>query len=185
MVKRGIEASRFAATRRLCAGERSVEVGRERIAECVRGRLRLRISAAPRRGMALMDVLVAGMVLSGALVAVLGIAGRALNAQLRGQQIEEAAMVLDSLLNEVLAVGPAEYLKVGEMSGVIEPPFEQFTYRIVIDDITPSEPFRVTARVWWNSGGGEQTAEVQTLMARRLGEEPDPEREPTQPAERP
>lgn len=135
--------------------------------------------------MALMDVLVAGMVLSGALVAVLGIASRSLNAQLRGEQIQEAAMVLDSLLNDVLAVGPAEYLKVGELSGVVEPPFDRFTYRITIDDVSPSQPFRVTARVWWNAGGGEQTAEAQTLMARRLGDEPDPDRTPTQPAERP
>ncbi|MCC6908504.1 MAG: hypothetical protein IT430_11220 [Phycisphaerales bacterium] len=138
-----------------------------------------------RRGLALMDVLVAGMVLSGALVAVLGIASRSLNAQARGQQIEEAAMVLDSLLNDVLALGPAEYLKAGEMSGTVEPPLDRFTFRISIDDTAPNEPFRVTARVWWQTGAGEQTAEVQTLMARRLGEEPDPEREPTQPVERP
>lgn len=135
--------------------------------------------------MALMDVLVAGIVLSGALVAVLGIASRSLNAQARGQQIQEAAMVLDSLLNDVLAVGPAEFLKSGDMNGTIDPPFNRYTYRISIDDITPSEPFRVTARIWWQTGGGEQTAEVQTLMARRLGEEPDPDRKPTQPVERP
>lgn len=138
-----------------------------------------------RRGMALMDVLVAGLVLSGALVAVLGIASRSLSAQVRGQQIEQAAMVLDSLLNDVLALGPAKYLKSGEMGGTVDPPFDEYTYRISIDDISPDQPFRVTARVWWETAGGEQTIEVQALMAKRLGDEPDPEREPTQPVERP
>ena len=138
-----------------------------------------------RRGVALMDVLVAGLVLSGALVAVLGIASRSLSAQLRGQQIEQAAMVLDSLLNDVLALGPSDYLKSGELSGTVEPPFDEYTYRISIDDTSPDQPFRVTARVWWETAAGEQTAEVQALMARRLGEEPDPERQPTEPVERP
>ncbi len=145
-----------------------------------RNRLRRRL-----RGMALMDVLVAGMVLSGSLVAVLGIASRALNAQARGQQIQDAAMILDSLLNEVLALGPEEFLKSGAMSGTADPPFDRFTYRISIDDLSPGEPLRVTARVWWSTGGGEQTAEAQTLMARRLGDEPDPDRRPTQAVERP
>lgn len=139
----------------------------------------------PRPGMALMDVLVAGLILSGALVAVLGIASRSLNAQARGQQIQEAAMVLDSLLNDVLAIGPADYLKKGEMSGSVDPPFDKYIYRISIEDTAPNEPFRVTARIWWETAAGEQTIEAQTLMARRLGEEPDPDREPTEPVERP
>ncbi len=132
-----------------------------------------------------MDVLVAGLVLSGALVAVLGIASRSLSAQVRGQQIEQAAMVLDSLLNDVLAIGPLDYLKSGEMSGTVDPPFDEYTYRISIDDTSPDQPFRVTARVWWETAGGEETAEVQALMAQRLGEKPDPERQPTEPVERP
>jgi len=138
-----------------------------------------------RRGMALMDVMVAGLVLSGALVAVLGIASRSLSAQVRGQQIEEASMVLDSLLNDVLAIGPSNYLKSGEMGGTVDSPFDQYTYRISIDDISPDQPFRVTARVSWETAGGEQTIEAQALIARRLGEKPDPDREPTQPVERP
>lgn len=141
-------------------------------------------AASLRRGLALMDVMVAGLVLSGALVAVLGIASRSLSAQLRGQQIQEASMVLDSLLSDVLAIGPSNYLKSGEMGGTVDPPFDQYTYRISIDDISPDQPFRVTARVWWEMAGGEQTIEAQALMARRLGDEPDPEREPTQPVER-
>ena len=129
-------------------------------------------------------MLVAGIVLSAAMVGILGLAARSLNAQMRGEQLQEAALLLDSLLNEVLALGPEAYEKTGSMEGQAEFPFDRFHYRIEIDDQGAGQPFRVVARVFWSTEAGEQTASVQTLIAPRLGEEPDPDRKPTNPIER-
>lgn len=137
-----------------------------------------------RRALALLDVLVAGLILSGALVAILGLASRATNAQIRGQQYQEAAQVLDVLATEVFALGPEEYPNKRPMSGFADPPFEDYRFDIAIDDQAPGEPYLVRIITTWGEATAGESLELVTLIAARLGEEPGPERAPETPIDR-
>jgi len=142
------------------------------------------VQVHPRRAVALLDVLVAGIVLSGALVAILGVASQAITAQIRGQQLQEAAQVLDLIAAEILAMGPLDYPGKNPLAGVADSPFENYNYRIDIDNPSPGDAYKVSITVSWESSRGGRSVELNTFMAPRLGEEPDPERIPELPVER-
>ncbi len=143
-----------------------------------------RLPPVHRRGFALMDVMIGGIVLAIALTAIFSLSSRALHSQMIGEQRMQASMLLDQLLNQVLAVGPDEYSNVFATSGTADPPFENFEYEIVIDDEGSGHPFAVTARVYWMAGGREIEASVETRIAPMLGEVEDGEREPEFPVVR-
>ncbi|MFG0328667.1 MAG: hypothetical protein ACF8PN_02105 [Phycisphaerales bacterium] len=135
-----------------------------------------------RRAIALLDVLVGGILLGAALAVIVGIGNNALRAQIEGEDMTEAAMALDSLLSDVLIHGPESYGRQFPTDGSMESPFDRFDFNIQIEDQGAGNPYIVTARVYWDEGRRSEVA--QTWIAPRLGEDPDPEREPPSPVER-
>ncbi|NOG55771.1 MAG: hypothetical protein HND57_15830 [Planctomycetes bacterium] len=140
-------------------------------------------SSRRRTGVALLDVLVAGVLVAVALVAILGIASQSLRAQLRGEKLQQAAMLLDELLGEVLSVGVEEYENLFASEGT-RPGYEGFEYQVGFEEAGTGRAYRVTATVWWYEAGTRNEETVQTLIAPRLGEEEIGDREPEEPIDR-
>lgn len=132
------------------------------------------------RGFALVDALVAGILLAVGLAVVIGLTGRAVASQSEGRRFAEAARLADGVLNEVLAVGPEAYSSAFETRGRFEPPFAGYRYEVTLTPGEGGDPYLVTARIAWRSGPSERDVVVETLAAPRRGDEPDPEREPEQ-----
>src|SRR5436309_2202990 len=85
---------------------------------------------AQRRGVILVDIIVAVVLLGVSLTALVSMTGRALSSQRAGEQIETAAMLLDEQLSLVLARGPDNYGSRFETEGVCEEPFESYRYKL-------------------------------------------------------
>ncbi|HRJ50567.1 MAG: hypothetical protein KF787_03800 [Phycisphaeraceae bacterium] len=131
-----------------------------------------------RRGVVLVDAIVGTILLGISLAVMLGMLGRAISSQSRGEELQTAAMLLDEQLNLVLARGPDSYGKQFPLEGPCEAPFGMYRFALSIDGGQVGEPYRVVASVSWISGGRERSASCETLIAPRLGEDPDPPRRP-------
>lgn len=136
------------------------------------------------RGVVLVDAIVGSLLLGVVLVVVIGIAGRALTAQMRGEELRTAAMLLDEQLNLVLMRGPDEYASRFGVQGPCDPPFGGYSYRLDIDGGQSGTPYSVRATVSWVSGGRTRSESVETFMSPRLGDDPDPERRPREAVDR-
>jgi Tfp pilus assembly protein PilV len=139
---------------------------------------------AHRRGVMLADVLVSVVLLGVALAVLLGMSGRALIAQKNGEQLQIAAMLLDEQLQLIVARGPDNYAKEFPMEGPCEAPYESFRYELQIEGGTGGGAYEVVATVSWFASGRTQSETVHTRIAPRLGEEPDPERTPSETVDR-
>jgi hypothetical protein len=137
--------------------------------------------APRRRGFALMDCVVAGILLAVGLAAILSLGSRALSLQQRGEREIVAASLLDELLSDVLTEGPAEYARIHPLSGRFDEPFSEFDFELTIEDGSEGVPFKVRAEVRHASGN---VYACETLVAAKLGENPDPQREPSEPIDR-
>ncbi len=141
------------------------------------------------RGFALLDALVAAVILGAALATIIGLSGQALSSQRMGEQIAAAAMLADEQLNLVLARGPDGYAKAHPVSGVCDAPFGAYTYSLDFSGGTGGTPYTVRCTIAWDGGAaagtGPQSVVVETLIAARTGEDPDPDRRPETPPERP
>jgi Tfp pilus assembly protein PilV len=133
------------------------------------------------RGAVLIDVLVAAMLLGIALAAMVSLSSRSLQAQRQGEDLQTAAMLLDEQLNLVLARGPDAYASSFPVTGACDPPFERFKYALAFGEGQSGSAYLITATVTWPTQGGTKSASVSTLMAPRLGDDPDPERKPADP----
>lgn len=137
-----------------------------------------------RSGVLLADVLVSVVLLGAALAVLLGMAGRALIAQRNGEQLQVASMLIDEQLQLVLARGPDNYAKQFPMEGVCDAPYESFRYELEISGGTGGAAFDVKATVSWFASGRTQSETVETRIAPRLGDEPDPDRKPQETVDR-
>lgn len=132
------------------------------------------------RAFVLIDAIVASIVLGLALVVVIGLSAEALTSQTRGERLATAARLADEQLNLVLAVGPEAFPSVFDSSGRCEAPFDEYTYAVRIDSAPIGEAMPVAVTISWASGGRTRNLTVETRVAPRLGEDPDPERQPTE-----
>lgn len=139
------------------------------------------IPSVPRRGFALVDAIVAGILLAVGLAAIISLGSRALALQQRGEREIVAASLLDELLATVLMEGPADYVQLHPTSGQFDDPFGDFEYEVIIEDGSAGVPFKVTAVVRHASG---DSFLCETLIAPKLGDEPDPPRAPLEPIDR-
>lgn len=141
-----------------------------------------------RTGFALVDVIVATVLLGVVLTASIGLAGRAISSQATGQRIATAAMLADEQLNLVLSRGPDEYARRFATSGACDAPFEKFSYALKFDGgASLGEPTAVTVTISWREGTRERSISVDTVMASRSGAsdgQTDPDRRPAQTVER-
>ncbi|MFM9996099.1 MAG: hypothetical protein ACKVU4_09895 [Phycisphaerales bacterium] len=142
------------------------------------------MSRTNRRGVVLVDAIVGSLLLGVVLAVILGLAGRSLTAQMRGEELRTAAMLLDEQLNLVLMRGPDEYASRFDSEGPCDAPFNRYSYRLDITDGQSGAPYRVRATVSWVSGGRTRAESVETCMAPRLGDDPDPERRPEEAVDR-
>ena len=134
-----------------------------------------------RTGFTLIEVLVAGIVLAIGMTTLLSITSQALSTQRRGEQKIIAASLLDELLSSVLTEGPQDFIRLKSSSGPCDAPFDDWEYVVEIDNAVGSDPFKVLATVTSPSG---QAYECGTLIAPKLGEEPNPDRFPFEPIDR-
>jgi Tfp pilus assembly protein PilV len=137
-----------------------------------------------RSGVVLVDVLVAAIMLGVSLTVLITMTGRALASQRQGEQIATAAMLIDQQLNLVLARGPDDYTSRYAAAGQCDVPFDRFSYSIEFSGGEGGNPYSVIATVSWSDAGRPHSASVETLIAPRLGDDPDPDRRPEQPAVR-
>lgn len=137
-----------------------------------------------KRGFLLADGLVAAVLLGVSLAMMIGLVSRAARTQREGQRLEVVAMLLDEQLNLVLARGADDYESRFGLSGACEAPFEEYRYALAISG-QGSDAYVVRATIFWNSGREERSESVETRIAPRLGDEPDPERRPSSAVVRP
>lgn len=144
-----------------------------------------------RHGFALVDAIMGGILLGLALMSIIGLTGSSLSAQAKGEQLQTAAAMADERLNLVLATGVERYPSVFPMKGPCDAPFEQYSYEVTFVSQGDSDPYLVRAEIRWGgigggSGGGSrvQSLVVETLVAPRLGDDPDPDRKPLETLDR-
>lgn len=142
--------------------------------------VRFHVLGRPRRSFVLADALIATVVLAGSLAVVISLAGRALSAQHKGERLQTVAMLLDEQMNQVLMRGPDNYASAYPMNGQCDPPFQDYSYVISIDGGSGGSAYEVSATISWIESGRARSETVATLIAPRLGDEPDPDRMPTQ-----
>ncbi len=145
------------------------------------------VSARPRRhrrGFLLVDAIVAGVLLGIGLATVIGLTGSAIASQRKGEELQIAAMLADEQLNLVLAVGPEAYGSAFQPRGVCAEPFTGYRYTVTVTPRGGAEPYQVSATITWKSGGRDRSITIDTLIAPRRGEDPDPERKPEEAIER-
>ena len=150
-------------------------------ASLVLGPSRLRRAVAVRRGWALLDVIVGGTILGIGLAAIISLAERSLAMQQRAEREVVAATLLDGLLNEVLSVGPVDWLTTRASDGHFDVPFERWSWRVDVTKQGLGDPYRVVATV---TDDREHDYVIDTLMAPRLTDDEEPERAPTTPIDR-
>jgi hypothetical protein len=106
---------------------------------------------------------------------------RAMEMQRRGEAEVIASSLLDGLLSQVLVDGVTEFPKLNATSGRFDPPFEDWEFEVLIDPEGLGDPYTVTALVRDARG---QAYSVETRIAPRLGEDPNPDRRPPEPFDR-
>jgi hypothetical protein len=129
-------------------------------------------------------VIVAGVLLGIGLSVVIGLTASAIASQRKGEELQTAAMLADEQLNLVLSVGPEEFQSAFEQKGKCDPPFEDYAYEVRLTPGDGAVPYRVQAEILWKSAGHDRSLLIETLVAPRRGDEPDPERAPEQTIER-
>ena len=133
------------------------------------------------RGFTLVEVMIAGVILAIGMTSLLTLTSRALSMQRRGEQKIIAAALLDEILGSVLTEGPQDFERIQSTSGPCEAPFEDWDFEVDIESAVGSDPFKVLATVIAPNGTSYECA---TLIAPKLGEEPDPDRAPIEPIDR-
>ncbi len=133
------------------------------------------------RAFALLEVVIAGVILAIGLGSIVSLAARALMEQQRGERLVMAAALLDELLASVLVEGPDAWAKAHGRSGYCDPPWDDFEYQVDIDEAEPGTPCEVLAMVRDAAGREYRCA---TRIAVRLGDDPDPLRQPSEPIDR-
>lgn len=136
-----------------------------------------------RRGVALIDAIIGAVVLGVALTAIIGLGGQAVRSQAMGEELQMAAMLADEQINLVLARGPDDYAKTYPAKGPCEEPFQRFEYELTFSGGVGAA-FNVRCTITWNNGSEKRSLVVDTLVASRPGDDPDPIRQPETPVER-
>ena len=136
-----------------------------------------------RRAFALIDAVIAGVILAIGLSAILSISGRALLMEQKGEIEIRAASALDELLSSVVTEGPETFAEIQPTAGRFEAdsPYGDFEFDILIEAGDAGIPARVVVTVLHDSG---KKYTIETHVALKRGEEPDPVRFPTTPIDR-
>lgn len=126
------------------------------------------------RGVALMDVLIAALLLGIGLTVTLTMASQALRAEQTGEWRLTASWLADEALAMVVATGPAAYQQSEPMEGRFQPPFDRFDWTLELTHPSDWEAWEARATVSWQDRGGNMSVSIDTLIAPRQGDEDDP-----------
>jgi hypothetical protein len=129
----------------------------------------------------MVDVIVGGVILGVGLAAVISLAERSLAMQQRAEREIKAALLLDGILNEVLAVGPVDWTTTRASTGRCDAPFDDWEWSVQITKQAVGDPYRVLAAVHDEL---DQEFVVDTLMAPRITDAEEPSRIPETPIDR-
>lgn len=137
-----------------------------------------------RRGFVLVDGIVAGVLLGVGLTVIIGLTGSALSAQRNGEQLQRAAALADEKLSMVLALGPEGYEADEDMSGEFPEPDDAYRFEVTIEDGRAGDPAYVAVEIAWGERSRDRLF-IETFVAPRTGDNPDPDRDPERQVERP
>lgn len=125
---------------------------------------------SPRRGIALMDVIIGAVMLAVGLAVVISMSSRSLARQSDAERMVTASWLADELLAMVVVDGPTLYPKLNPTHGRFDPPFEQFSFQVDLEDDGEYLPVRASAMVTWQAGAATHQVLIETLIAKRHGD---------------
>ena len=100
------------------------------------------------RSFALVDCIVATILLGVSLAIIIGLAGTALSSQATGEHLSTAAMLADEQLQLVLARGADNYKDQYSLDGTCDAPFQDYKFKLAFDGGSgPGVPFAVTCTI--------------------------------------
>jgi len=126
-----------------------------------------------RRGVALLDVVIAALMLGIGLAVTLSTASQALRAEVTGERRLTASWLADEALAWVVAVGPSKYLLSEPMEGHFPEPFEDFEWALELTRPSEWRAWHARATVIWQDRSGPMTVSIETRIAQRQGEDED------------
>jgi hypothetical protein len=145
-----------------------------------------RRSVRRRRGIALADAIIGGIILGIGMTVLFSLAGRSMAQQTDGEKRIVAAWLADEILNMVIVEGPDQYPVLYDTQGEYDGAFEGYSFDIDIEELGKGAPYKVEATIRWGPRERDQLT-IETLVALRM-ERPDepvePTREPFEPIDR-
>ena len=138
-------------------------------------------SRGTSRGFTLVEVIISSLILVISAGELLSLTSQALSTHRRGEEKIVAAALLDELLGRVLTEGAEDFGLMYPGQGSCDAPFSKWSYDVDIENSVGIDPFRVNAAVTSPTG---RSYECATLIAPRLGDEPNPVRAPEEPIDR-
>lgn len=100
-----------------------------------------------RRGFALLDAIIGGVLLALGLAGVVSLSQRALVMLQRGEREAVAAAMLDELLSQVLTEGPGGFARNRAAAGRMPPPWPDWEFTVDMESGGAGDPVEVTATV--------------------------------------
>ncbi|MCH2133427.1 MAG: hypothetical protein MK116_06735 [Phycisphaerales bacterium] len=136
-----------------------------------------------RRGVALVEVILAALILGIGLSVSLSLATTSLKRQGLGEHNLTAAWLADEQMSMVLMEGPQQFLQTHPTSGTFDPPFDEFDYEVEIQHVGDYEPYTVEVYITWD--GNDRQFVLDAIIAPRQGElEEFEDRKPLEPIDR-
>ena len=135
---------------------------------------------AARRGFALIDAILGGLLLAFGLAAVVTLSQRCLVMLQRGEREAMASALLDELLGQVVTEGPVDFSRRRAVAGQFDAPWNDWSFAIDLSSNGEGDAWDVVARVQ-DSNGVEHRCATK-VSARNVNDEP--ERKPEQPIDR-
>ena len=126
-----------------------------------------------RRGVALVEVILAAVLLGIGLSVALSLASTSIARQGLGEHNLVAAWLADEQMNLVLMEGPEKYLQNHQTNGQFEPPFEEYSYEVIVKHVGDWEPYKVNIFIDWDEK--RRYFQLESLIAPRQGEPDEPE----------
>lgn len=136
-----------------------------------------------RRGVALVEVILAALLLGIGLSVALSLASTSIAQQSLGEHNLVAAWLADEKMNLVLMEGPEKFLQNNLTNGQFEAPFEEYSFEVIVKHVGDWEPYQVSVFIDWDSD--RRSFQLDSLIAPRQGEPEEPEdRIPLEPIDR-
>tara|TARA_Y100000589_G_scaffold127049_1_gene120986 strand:- start:520 stop:951 length:432 start_codon:yes stop_codon:yes gene_type:complete len=122
---------------------------------------------------ALVEVILAALLLGIGLSVALSLASTSIARQRLGEQNLVAAWLADEQMSLVVMDGPEMYLQNQQTTGQFEPPFEDYSYEVIVKHVGDWEPYEVTVFIDWDEK--RRFFQLESLIAPRQGEPEEPE----------